>query len=480
MSFDCQGYMGNHMVLQRESDLTLSGNCSADEEITVSIQERVIKARVTNGYWVACIPPLKKSFHETMKIEGKRKTVIWDDILVGDVYLLAGQSNMEFKFHQADTYEQDDPHANNPSMRYLEVPQYEYKEKGIYYPQIPNKGWQHCTPETATSFSAVGYYMSTYLKEHADVPIGLISVNRGGTSASCWINEETLKTNPMIYQTYYEDYWKDIRDQTDEQERKAKEAYDIEVKAYLKRLADYQKAHPQETMSQVKKTVGHTPWPGPKGKTDFCRPCGLYEMMLSHLIGLHMKAIIWYQGEEDTKNGPLYHDLLSLLIHNWRSTFMEEIPFIIVQLPEYNDDKNSYWSVVREAQEKITREIENTSLVVTMNCGEEFNIHPLNKKEVGRRVGMKVRQLFYDSDFNGSAPQLISIEHHPLRLVYDQILKTDQGQLMSDQNIKMKIENNNIIFDSDVYPISYAYKNYAKVHICGENDLPISPFHIEQ
>ena len=326
------------------------------------------------------------------------------------------------------------------------------------------------------------------MRHDIDIPIGLIAVNKGGTSGSCWINETYLQKNQEIKKVYYDEYYQAIMNQTEAQEDLKIAKYKERVKQYQQKVALYQQTYPERNMSQLKKDVGHTPWPGPRGKKDFCRPAGLYYTMFKKICQYSGKAVIWYQGEEDTKNAYLYHQLLQLVIENWREDMKAQIPFIIVQLPEYDDDKNDNWPILRDAQQQVCREVPACYLVVTMNCGEEFNIHPQNKKTVGHRIFWRIKELFYDNQFNGHSPKIINIENNSKIIIeFDQklhsrginnfILELPDHQVETVGIIK----ENKLLVErpAQVRTISYGYQNYCKISIFGENNLPIAPFKIQ-
>ena len=190
------------------------------------------------------------------------------------------------------------------------------------------------------------------------------------------------------------------------------------------------------------------------------------------------KAVIWYQGEEDTKNAYLYHQLLQLVIENWREDMKAQIPFIIVQLPEYDDDKNDNWPILRDAQQQVCREVPACYLVVTMNCGEEFNIHPQNKKTVGHRIFLRIKELFYYNQFENNSKIIIEFDQKlHSRGINNFILELPDHQVETVGIIK----ENKLLVErpAQVRTISYGYQNYCKISIFGENNLPIAPFKIQ-
>lgn len=478
----------SRMVLQHGKEINIFGTGETNQQVTITIQGQTATTTIINNNWLITLPTLEISTDETLTVSTGLETITLSNILIGDVYFLAGQSNIEFKFKDCDSVKVDQEVCYDRYLRYYEVPQIEYEDENIKIPPIRNQGWQICDNQTINDFSAIGYYLAYYLRHDIDIPIGLIAVNKGGTSGSCWINETYLQKNQEIKKVYYDEYYQAIMNQTEAQEDLKIAKYKERVKQYQQKVALYQQTYPERNMSQLKKDVGHTPWPGPRGKKDFCRPAGLYYTMFKKICQYSGKAVIWYQGEEDTKNAYLYHQLLQLVIENWREDMKAQIPFIIVQLPEYDDDKNDNWPILRDAQQQVCREVPACYLVVTMNCGEEFNIHPQNKKTVGHRIFWRIKELFYDNQFNGHSPKIINIENNSKIIIeFDQklhsrginnfILELPDHQVETVGIIK----ENKLLVErpAQVRTISYGYQNYCKISIFGENNLPIAPFKIQ-
>ena len=478
----------SRMVLQHGKEINIFGTGETNQQVTITIQGQTATTTIINNNWLITLPALEISTDETLTVSTGLETITLSNILIGDVYFLAGQSNIEFKFKDCDSVKVDQEVCYDRYLRYYEVPQIEYEDENIKIPPIRNQGWQICDNQTINDFSAIGYYLAYYLRHDIDIPIGLIAVNKGGTSGSCWINETYLQKNQEIKKVYYDEYYQAIMNQTEAQEDLEIAKYKERVKQYQQKVALYQQTYPERNMSQLKKDVGHTPWPGPRGKKDFCRPAGLYYTMFKKICQYSGKAVIWYQGEEDTKNAYLYHQLLQLVIENWREDMKAQIPFIIVQLPEYDDDKNDNWPILRDAQQQVCREVPACYLVVTMNCGEEFNIHPQNKKTVGHRIFWRIKELCYDNQFNGHSAKIINIENKSKIIIeFDQklhsrginnfILELPDHQVETVGIIK----ENKLLVErpAQVRTISYGYQNYCKISIFGENNLPIAPFKIQ-
>ncbi len=488
----------DHMVIQREKKIRIFGTGKTGEKIEVSLDgEKGFGQVAEDGTWEAVLQPLKAGGPYDLEVKAKDEAITVKDILIGDVYVAAGQSNMEFLFENTANAEIEREQASQAAFRYYKVPQVEYRKDGKDYPEIPEEGWYECNPESVGKISGVAYYCLKELRKHTDVPIGVVGCHKGGTSASCWVSEEALKKDPQIKKIYYDDYWKDIQDQTEEEEDLAIRKYQEILTAYQKKVEEYQEKYPERSMSQLKHDVGHTPWPGPKGKKDYGRPSGLYETMFQKIRGMRYKAVLWYQGEEDTKCASTYKTLLLNLIDNWRQDLEDNnLPFLIMQLPNYNDDKIPFsWAVLREQQRQAVKESKHTYLICTLGCGEEFNIHPTDKSEAGRRLGLMAAQVFYNAKVQGYAPELLEVKRTEdgYRLIfgncYGKILpaKNSENYLMISfdgehfEKAKAEISQEDLIIrtQKDVKIICYDWENNPEVLFTGATGLPIVPFYYE-
>ena len=498
MSITLDSIFRDHMVIQRERKIRIFGTGQTGEKAEVSLAgKKGFGQAAEDGTWEVILEPLEAGGPYELEVKTEEKTMIVKDILIGDVYVAAGQSNMEFLFENTAYAESEREHASQAAFRYYKVPQVEYQKDGKEYPEIPEEGWYECSPENVGKISGVAYYCVKELRRHTDVPIGVVGCHKGGTSASCWVSEETLKKDPEIKKIYYDDYWKDIKDQSEEEEDLAIHQYQEILAAYQKKVEEYQKQYPDRSMSQLKHDVGHTPWPGPKGKKDYGRPCGLYETMFQKIRGMRYKAILWYQGEEDTKAASVYKILLLNLIDNWRRDLDDkELPFLIMQLPNYNDDKIPFsWAVLREQQRQAVKESEHTYLICTLGFGEEFNIHPADKSEAGRRLGLMAAEVFYDKQVQGCAPELSKVERTEdgycltFDSCYGRILSagnSDQDlQISYDgkhfEKIKAETAQEDLLIKTqrDVKVICYDWENNPEVVFTGASGLPIIPFYYE-
>ena len=228
----------NHMVLQRNKDIILSGT-SKEKEVRMTFLDKEYKVPVNDGRWQVSFKTEKTGGPYRMVLTDDRDTLILDDVLVGDVYLAAGQSNMELEMRESKEKKLPSYH---PNVRIMTVPKY------IYPFEDDNQRWKSLNEETVLSFSAVASFFSYYLDE--DIPIGIISNNKGGTSASCWIEEEVLKGNDVLKENVYDPYYDDLSS-LDIQKEETDKYYSV-FNNYQKELKDYINTQPDMTLSQIK------------------------------------------------------------------------------------------------------------------------------------------------------------------------------------------------------------------------------------
>ena len=449
----------NHMVLQRNKDIILSGT-SEEKEVKITFLDKEYKVPVNDGRWQISFKIEKPGGPYCMVLTDDRDTLVLDDILVGDVYLAAGQSNMELEMRESKEKKLPSYRSN---VRIMTVPKY------IYPFEDDNQRWKELNEETVSSFSAVASFFSYYLDE--DIPIGIISNNKGGTSASCWIEEEVLKSNNVLKENVYDPYYDDLPS-LDIQKEETEKYYNV-FNNYQKELKECINTHPDMTLSQIKNIVGHTPWPPPKGYYDYRRPGSLYEHMFKCTLDYPVKAVLWYQGEEDSPQYMYYSELLKTLIQSWRRAYHEDFPFFIIQLPEY---KNSHFDEIRRVQRDVVRSIKDTYLVTTLKTGDPDYIHPASKEEVGKRLAYSVAHYLYEK--NTPVTPILDEE----TLIYDQDMKENDVHLIVDGHACIgHIKNRKLIIPVQNYHmLAYANDDNPKVEIESVEGIPASPFRIKR
>lgn len=468
----------SHMVLQRDQKIRITGTSEGNTVKLVCGNYRCT-CSVTDGHWQTELPPQQAGGPDQIIISDEIEQVVLDDIWFGDVFLAAGQSNMEMKIHTA----KHGPFDVKNNVRFLHMPQYIFERNGTYYPEEELRSWNKLCADNFEELSAVAYYFARDLD--INVPIGIIDNNRGGTSASCWIDQNVLKEDADLYHTYYETYYQNIHASEEEQYQQAS-VYYKKLYDYVDMFDAYRISHPELTQAEMKARVGHTPWPPPQGIYDFRRPCSLYYTMFLKTSCLPVKAVLWYQGEEDSLRPEKYERLLDLMIHNWRQVYHQNVPFFLIQLPEYESDEY-HIAKIRFQQNDECRKPGN-HLVTTLDCGEPDNIHPTDKSVVGRRLADEVMHDLYQMNVPVMAKQ-ISMQKKDGKLIftYDQQLcpieaelefvignKTASFPAWTKGTQLLCQPGNAVLEQAEVV----RYGNAGMIHavIRGENGIPVSPF----
>ncbi|TCN51499.1 sialate O-acetylesterase [Flavobacterium circumlabens] len=334
---------GDNMVLQRNSEVKIWGWANPKEEIKLisgwNNQEYKV---VTNNQaqWELKIKTPEAGGPFIISIKGYNE-VILKNILIGEVWVCSGQSNMEMSVSWGiDNGDEEAKNATNPNIRFFTVP-----KLTATTPQNNLLGnWTESTPETMKNFSAVGYFFAKRLREDLkNVPIGLISSNWGGTPAEIWIPEEVINNDPLL-------------------------------------LENAKKLNEQEY--------------GPR------QPGRAYNAMIYPFVGFKIAGTLWYQGESNVGSA-VYDKTLSALITSWRKVWQDDFPFYYVQIAAYKTGSNNFSNVmVRDSQRKLLKEVSNTGMVVISDVSDTIDIHPKNKKAVGIRLANLALKNTYKTNSN--------------------------------------------------------------------------------
>jgi Domain of unknown function (DUF303). len=400
----------DHMVLQREMRTPIWGTASPNEEVTVSIDGQVVQTRADrDGRWIVRLNPMKAGGPHELIVQG-RNTIRLKDILVGDVWICSGQSNMEWPMTRTNNAQKEIAEANNPNIRLCFVP----KTVAAQPRTAVNIRWTTCTPETVAGFSAVGYFFGRHLQKSLDVPIGLVNTNWGGTPAEAWTDDETLRSDP--------DYAAILKRAED-----APATYKANLAKYEEDRAKWQAA------VDAAKAEGKPAPPQPRAPTPPERNPNLasvlFNGMIHPLLPMGIKGAIWYQGESNAGRAYQYRKLLPDMIQGWRTAWGQgDFPFLIVQLANYGQNNpnppGTAWAELREAQAMTAQTVKNSGLAVTIDIGNPEDIHPTNKQDVGRRLGLIAENRVYgkkDVVYSGPVYKSMSVEGDAIRLRFDHI-----------------------------------------------------------
>ena len=471
----------DHMVLQRDKAVAVWGWADAAEEVTIEFagQKKAAKADAS-GQWSLRLDPLNASTESRKLIAtGKdgRKAEI-SDVLVGDVWLGSGQSNMAMTVNRAKDFEQEKTAATFPLIRHFKE-----ESAGAATAQTQSKGkWLACTPDNVGAFSATLYFFGREIHREVGVPIGLINSSVGGTPIESWIAPEVQETKPELSAA--------LKAQSAALPKidpeKAKADYAVELKKFkaakAKAVAEGTKApRPPRNAAEVSERKGSY------GQ--------LFNGKVAPLVPYTLKGMLWYQGEANSSDtrAPLYVHQLSALITDWRARWGEELPFAWVQLPNFSRPGEG-WPLMRESMLK-TLSLPKTGMAVTIDIGEAKDIHPKNKQEVGRRLSLWALGNVYGRKVAAASGPLpagheIKGAEVVVTLTHAEGLKTRDGapvkgfQLAgTDKQWKpaaARIDGAKLVVTSAevVAPVAlrYAWLDFPETNLVNSADLPASPF----
>ena len=376
--------LSDHMVLQRGMPVRIWGWAEPAETVRIQFQGQTV-ATTTGGdsKWAAWLKPLAAAGPLEMTVSGSN-TITLHDVLVGEVWIGSGQSNMEFAVSGAVNHDEEIAHADYPLMHLFIV-----KRAVADQPAADVEGsWQVCSPETVPRFSAVEYFFGRHLYHTLHVPMGLIESNWGGTPAQSWTSKPALDSEPLL--KFIQDDWAAIL-----------QRYPAAKSQYDQDLANWDKA-----VAAAKSSGTRPPnRPGqPQGPGHPNTPSGLYNGMIAPLTPFAIRGVIWYQGESNAseKHAYRYRTLFRSMIEDWRAQWGEgDFPFLFVQLANFKS--NGWWPVLRESQTE-TLGLRNTGMAVTIDIGESNDIHPKDKQDVGKRLALAALHIAYQQTGEYSGP----------------------------------------------------------------------------
>ena len=397
--------LSDGMVVQREAPVHVWGWADAAEEVSVEFRgQQASSTADAAGHWEVYLKPLAAGGPFEMTVRGSN-TITLRDILVGEVWVASGQSNMVWPLERSNDAEKEIADAKFPEIHYFKVKLTVADERR----DDVEGEWLAVSPETAGAFSGVGYFFTRHLHEKLGVPFGIVQSAWGGTPAESWTTAETLASD-LSLRRFNREWAQVLADYP-----KAKKAYDKALKRWEPAAAKAKAAG-----------VDAPRRPGaPRGPGHHHTPSGLFNAMIAPLTPYAMRGAIWYQGENNASrgHGEAYRHLFKSMIIDWRREWGQgAFPFLFVQLANYGrvgDD--STWPEVREAQ-TMALDLVNTAMAVTTDIGNPENIHPRNKQDVGLRLALGARAVAYGEDgLTASGPlfRQATREGGALRLWFD-------------------------------------------------------------
>ena len=475
---------GEHMVLQRGIALPVWGWETAGGKVTVSIAGQTRTATAdAKGKWSVKLDAMEAGGPHVMKVVGS-STVELADVLVGEVWLCSGQSNMAMSVRGCNDYQQEQAAADLPKIRMMAV-----ARTPAETPQEHCKGtWAVCSPQTVGGFSATAYFFGRKLHKDLGVPVGLINSSWGGTPVQSWACIEDQQAEPKLAELMAS--WK-----------KQLEAYDpAAAKArYEKQLAAWQEK--AKAAKAAGKRAPRRPRMAGSPRLSSHRPANLYNGMIAPLAPYAIRGGIWYQGESNAGRykSSLYGMQLAMMIRNWRRLWGQgDFPFEWVQLPNFRTPQKepvetSGWVIVQEEMLK-TLKVPNTGMAVTIDVGMANNIHPKNKQAVGKRLALWALAKTYGKDVVACGPLYKSMSKSGGRITvtFDHVgggLLAKGGKLegfaLAGPDTKFvwadaKIEGDKVVVSSaevkDPAAVRYAWATNPKCTLFNKAGLPASPF----
>jgi sialate O-acetylesterase len=431
--------LASHMVVQRGLPVHVWGKAAAGEAVAVAFRgaERKIAADA-KGRWSVWLPPGEAGGPFSVTIRGTN-TITLDDVLVGDVWVASGQSNMEWPIRWAADPEREAAAARYPRIRLVRAM---HKTSEFPTEQLVGQMWRECTPESVADFSAVGYHFGRLIQEKTGVPIGLIQTAWGGTPLDAWTSLRAISQDASLMPLFGE--W-------------------------------------EQRMQEP---------PPPAEPSQHWHPGALYNAMVAPITNLAIRGVIWYQGEANgpRTRAPYYGRLFRAMIEDWRRAWgIGDFPFLFVQLANFNAP-DSDWPTVREGQRQAL-ELRNTAMAVAIDIGTPDNIHPPDKKTVGTRLALAARALSYGEtvEYSGPMPREITAEGESLRVWFDHadgLAARGEGVVGfeiagADRKFapaEARIDGGTVVVQGPGVWVRYGWKDNPDCNLYNAAGLPASPF----
>jgi len=465
------GLFTDNMILQRDASVPIWGWAEEGEQVTVQFRGQKASTKAKDGIWVVRLKRLRAGGPDDLKVTG-RNSITLRGVLVGEVWVASGQSNMEWPMRATYDATNEIAKTSNPNLRLYTVP----KLKAEVPTNNITASWQPCNSSTTPGFSAVAYYFARDLQKALGVPVGIIHTSWGGSPAEVWIREQVLATD--------KDFQRDILDPWPAQKTKTDDA----IAAWTR-----EKAEATEAGQNFQKQRPGYGW----------RPSELYNGMIAPVIPYAIKGAIWYQGESNAGRAYQYRKLFPIMVQNWRYDWDQgNFPFLQVQLAPFmairDQPTNSTWAELREAQNYATKALPKVGVAVITDVGDEKDIHPRKKEPVGARLALAARHVAYGERVTWSGPAYRSMKTDGDKVIlrFNQTglgLEARGGELKGfaiageDRKFvwaKAEISGNKVIVSSPEVKkpvaVRYGWADFPVVNLWNKDGLPASPFRTDQ
>lgn len=459
----------SNMVFQRNESIPFYGIANACDTVKVTFNS-IKKTTITNddGKWSMHFPSLHAGGPYTAVIQASSRKIQLDNIYIGEVWLCAGQSNMDFPLRSAINNKDEMLKAQRSSKLFLlnREPIAETDNTSwdstvlskVNSLEYFSGSWKVCDFNSAKDFSAVAYYYGQQIQQQLNIPVGLIQVAVGGSTTESWIDRKSMEHHPVLVNELTNwrksDFFMEwVRQRAD---------------TNLKNSSNPKQRHPYD-------------------------PAYNFEAGIRDLTGFPVKGVIWYQGESNAHNVELHEILFTQLVKSWRLNWGYELPFYFVQLSSLN---RPGWNHFRASQYELQKEIPSTYMAVSSDLGEKENVHPGRKKEVGERLArLALHHEYGFKKINPSGPSIVNVKlkSKNVEITFDQLLRTAESdilkgfELINDKGITReataKIYKNKVLIPIDVNEkivvVRYAWKTFTDENLVNMEGLPASTFQME-
>lgn len=483
----------DNMVLQRDRELLISGSADAGEKVRVEITRQtptppankrgrhvraikplVVQAEATadaSGAWSVTLAPQRAAKNLTLTISTAKRSLVYNNVAYGEVWLCSGQSNMEFMLKEAATAGRDIPSAANADIRLFDMKARWRTNAEEWTPAALDSinclqyfrptEWTPCTPQTAQNFSAIAYYFGRMLQDSLQVPVGLICNAVGGSPTEAWVSREEL-----------EDGFPDI-------------------------LSDWTNNDFIQPWVRSRAVMNMKKASDIKAQRHPYEPCYLYESAVEPLAKFPVKGVLWYQGESNAQNYATHDRLFRLLVDSWRKNWNDaSLPFCYVQLSSLD---RLPWQWFRDAQRRLLGELQNVAMAVSSDVGDSLNVHPTRKQPVGERLARIALHNMYGYTGMAFSGPLVkaakAVGNGAVRLTFDygeRLATADNEPLRTFEVAEeeglykpatARIEGDCIVVASPEVAcpryVRYGWQPFTRANLVGRDGLPASTFRVE-
>ncbi len=462
----------DNMVLQREQAVPVWGTADPGEKVSVSFNGQSASATAgKDGRWMLRLKKMTAGGPFDLTVSGTN-TVTYRNVLVGEVWLCSGQSNMWWTIDRITGIEPIVKAANYPTLRVFQF----WTPENDSFGKRPT--WEVCSPESIKEFSAVAFFYGKYLSEELGVPVGLIHSSMGGSVPETWMTRKTLQSDkefrPIIA------YWDSLMT-----------AYPGAKDRYVRYLDELARQKQENGPAPKDPNLPFLPKPF---RFSMLYPTWLYGVQLEPLVPFGMRGVIWFQGESSMARAAQYRRLFPAMIKEWRNIWGQgDFPFIYAQLANCKSNPRQL-PELREMQ-RLSLSVKNTAMAVTVDIGDESNVHFNNKWDVGRRLALAAFGTVYGRDIVYSGPMYRSMqkEGNAIRLKFDHRaggMETKDGAPLREfiiagkdrvfHTAEAKFSGRDILVSSKEVPdpvaVRYGWSDIPKCNLANDAGLPASPF----